>query len=78
MHDHVMANSDFACESISPAMAFSPAQNHEIELPVTLINQVPCVPAKEDKLLNREQGATCGDVQCIIKRSQMRTFCHKL
>lgn len=37
----------FPCGSISPAVAFSPAQNHEIEFPITLIDQVPCVPVKE-------------------------------
>lgn len=30
-------------------MAFSPAQNDEIELSVTLVNQVPGVPAKEHR-----------------------------
>lgn len=36
--------------NISPAVAFSPAQDHQIELPIPLIDQVPCVPAKEDSL----------------------------
>lgn len=48
-------NCRFACGSISPAMAFSPAQDHEIELPIAPINQVPRVPAREDNLL-KEQG----------------------
>lgn len=40
--------------SSSPAVAFSPAQNHEIELVISLINQVPRVPAREDNLLNTQ------------------------
>lgn len=26
------------------AVAFTPAQNHEIKLPISFINQIPCVP----------------------------------
>lgn len=39
-------------------MAFSPAQNHEIELPITLINQVPCVPARDDNMSNKQRDGT--------------------
>lgn len=35
----------FKDTNILPAVAFTPAENHEIELPITLINQVPCVSA---------------------------------
>lgn len=33
-------------------MAFTPAQDNEVELAVALVNQVPCVPAKEPNMLN--------------------------
>lgn len=36
-------------ERSSPAVAFPPAQNHEIELAISLIHQVPCVPDKKKK-----------------------------
>lgn len=29
-------------------MALSPAQNHEVELPIPIIDQVPCVSGKDD------------------------------
>lgn len=33
-------------ESSSPAVAFTPTQDYEVELSVALIHQVPSVPAK--------------------------------
>lgn len=41
--------------SSSPAMAFSPAENHEIKLSISFINQVPGVPAKEHNLSNTQE-----------------------
>lgn len=32
-------------------MAFAPAQNHEVKLSISLIHQVPSVPAKHHKSL---------------------------
>lgn len=46
-------------------MAFTPAQNHEIELPVTLIDQVPRVPAKEYTWLNGQEDVLSGTL-CIL------------
>lgn len=37
------------CFNISPAVAFSPAQNYEVELPIAFIHQIPCVSAKNGK-----------------------------
>lgn len=33
-------------------MAFAPAQDHQIELPVTLVHKVPCVSARELNVLS--------------------------
>lgn len=54
----------FAYSSSSPAVAFSPAQNHEIELSVALINQVPRVPAREHDRLNQQRQM----VHCVARQ----------
>lgn len=33
-------------------MAFAPAQDHQVELPVTLVHQVPCVSVRELNVLS--------------------------
>lgn len=42
----------------SPAMAFSPAQNHEVKLSISPIHQVPSVPAKHHKSLVHTEKTT--------------------
>lgn len=53
----------FKDTNILPAVAFTPAENHEIELPITLINQVPCVSAGMRNMSNVH-----GKIWCIMSQ----------
>lgn len=45
-------------------MAFAPAQNHEVKLSISLIHQVPSVPAKHHKSLVHTEKTT--ETVCAI------------
>lgn len=49
-------------------MALSPAQNHEVEFPIALVDQVPSVPAKEHSWLNDQQDIMLTSLHCTIQK----------